>query len=332
MIDRLPEINRLLRAVQVLAAGAPMVPVEAVLQRCREVVIEGMLPDHERTLEFAVSLGLLFPGEADVGLSDEGLSFLALNADETYELSADQVRYLIRRHYLDGALRDRCKELLAAFSPSYGPDRFVWSAVDGPELPPTPWLIEHLCQLGVLERLDDGLRTTQAYTVAVGSFRDEPKGLTEERLQEYLREKKEVGDFAEDLIATFEQQRLRAAGCLVESNCIRRISKLRENAGYDIESFDRATPALAFDRFIEVKGARSKDLHFIWSANEMKVAEELKDRYWIYFQGGIDMKTRTAKCKPLLFQNPIASIMTDNTITKTAHGLLVQAKMQGPAK
>jgi hypothetical protein len=332
VIGRLPEINRVLRAVQVLAGNTANTPLEAVMQRCREIVIEGLLPEHEKTAEFALSLGLLSSTEANVGLTEEGTSFLALNAEETYELSGDQARYLIRRHYLDGALRDLCRELLAAFAPSYGPERFTWSEIDGPELLSPPWLVEHLCQLGVLERVEHGLRTTEAFTVVVGAFREEPQGWTEERLREWLKEKKEVGDFAEELIANYEQQRLRDGGFRVESTCVRRISKLRENAGYDIESFDGVAPDVTYNRFIEVKGARSKNLHFIWSTNEIKIARELGDRYWIYFQGGIDMKNKTAKCKPLLFQNPINSILENNDITKTPHGLLVESKMQGPAK
>lgn len=332
MIARLPEINRVLRAVQTLAVQESRIPIETVVRHCREIVIEGLLPDHEQTLQFAATLGLLAADQVEVALTDDGLAFLDLNVDATYELSADQIRYLVRRHYLDGALHIECKDLLSAFSPSYGPERFIWSATDGPELPGAPWLVEHLCQLGVLERMEDGLRTSEVFSAVVGRFRDEPKGLTEEKLREYLREKKEVGDFAEDIVVAFERERLRANGQRLESNCVRRISKLRENAGYDIESFDAAAPGLVFDRFIEVKGARTKDLHFIWSVNEMKMAQELGDRYWIYFQGGIDMKSRSVKTAPLLFQNPIKSIMENSAITKTPHGLLVQAKVQGAPK
>ncbi|MDB5397961.1 MAG: hypothetical protein JWM91_5467, partial [Rhodospirillales bacterium] len=252
MIARLPEINRVLRAVQTLAANEPLISVEAIVRHCREIVIEGRLPDHEQTLQFASSLGLLAGDEAGLALTEDGMAFLDLNAEATYELSADQTRYLVRRHYLDGALHAKCKDLLLAFSPSYSPERYVWSATDSPELPSEPWLVEHLCQLGVLERIPDGLRTAEIFTAVIGRFRDEPKGLTEEKLREYLREKKEVGDFAEDMIVAFERERLRAGGWRVESTCVRRISKLRENAGYDVESFNAASPGLTFDRFIEV--------------------------------------------------------------------------------
>jgi hypothetical protein len=87
-----------------------------------------------------------------------------------------------------------------------------------------------------------------------------------------------------------------------------------------------------FDRFIEVKGSRSPDLRFIWTENEMRVAKKFKDRYWIYFQGGIDLKNRSAKNEPVLFQNPIDTLHKDARIKMTPYGLVVEGKLRGAAR
>ena len=88
-------------------------------------------------------------------------------------------------------------------------------------------------------------------------------------------------------------------GHAVEAHCVRRISNVRVNAGYDIESFDGPSPPVAYDRFIEVKGAKSDKLRFFWSDNEIKVAKKLGKRYWIYFQGSVDVKNGVARDEPI---------------------------------
>jgi hypothetical protein len=81
--------------------------------------------------------------------------------------------------------------------------------------------------------------------------------------------------------------------------------------------------------FIEAKGSRGADLRFFWSENEMKVAEELGPRYWIYFQGGIDKNSGTARNRVLLFQNPLETILRHTAVTTTRHGLLVEGRLRG---
>ena len=104
---------------------------------------------------------------------------------------------------------------------------------------------------------------------------------------------------------------------------------MKVNAGYDIESFNGKSKAMKFDRFIEVKGSGESTVRFFWSTNEIEIAGRLGDNYWIYYQGGIDKKTKKAKNKPLMFQNPQESIMKDTNFTKIQNGLVVEAKIVG---
>jgi len=191
------------------------------------------------------------------------------------------------------------------------------------------WVLDHLCQLGVLRRIENGYETTETMSPAAVSFLEEPKGLTEERLRAMLLEKQAIGDIGEKLITRYERARLAAAGAIVESHCVRRIGNIRVNAGYDVDSFDGISATKVFDRFIEVKAAKSKDLHFFWTENEIRVAEKLGEHYWIYFLGGVSAMTGTASQMPLMFQNPLTTILEDANISKTPQGFIVEGKIRG---
>lgn len=323
MIPRVEELNHLLAVVKLLNGAESDIPIEFVIEQCRGTVYGGLLPDHQQTLNFATYLGLLQTTDSRTQLSESGTTFLALNREQTYDLTDAQVRYLVRKHYLDGALKVVCRELFEAFSLSHEDGLYRWSELDGPDLAVASWIVEHLCQLGVLERVKGGLQTALTYAELVSAFIDEPKGMSLDQLKELLKEKDDVGYVAERLVMEFEQNRLNEIGCNVEASCIRKISGIRVNAGYDIESFDAASEAMVFDRFIEVKGSRGSELRFFWTENELSIAKTLRDRYWIYFQGGINLASSSSKLVPILIQNPCEAIFKNENIQVMSHGLFV---------
>lgn len=329
MIDRLYDINRVLGAARQLAEGASSprpVPISAIVRLCRDTVVGGMLPDHERTVEFSARLGLLRIDDEAVTLLDAGHDFLALNPDGYVELTEAQKSLLARTRYLDGCFAAEARRALQSFSRDDEAGRLVWSELDDAPLDADPWLMAHLCQLQVLRRSPDGYETCSGWMQAIRTLLDGPTGLTEERLRQMLVEKQQVGEIGEELALLFEKERLRSIGRIVESQCVRRISSLRVDAGYDIESFDGASTVDVFDRFIEVKSARGVDVRFFWSENEMRTAERLGDRYWIYFIGGIDQATRRSSASPVLFKDPLKSIICDPSFSKLSQGLLVHRK------
>lgn len=331
MIGRINELNRLLVAMASLGADEPgsYVPLESVLRACRESVQGGALPDHELTVEFGLSIALVLLDNDRISVTASGADFLRLNPEGFYELTVEQRLVLARNHYFDGAHRPICQKTLMAFNLSAENGWLSWSEIDDKALDCPAWLLDHLCQLDVLERIEDGYRTTNHMSAAALGFIDEPKGLTEEKLRAMLSERIALGDIGEELVMEFERRRLADMGAVVESHCVRRIGNVRVNAGYDIDSYDTISPSKVFDRHIEVKAAKSKDLHFFWSENEMRVAERLGDRYWIYFLGGVNPSERSASQQPLMFQDPIRSIIECAEISKQSQGLIVQAKMRG---
>lgn len=332
MIERLYEINRVLSAARTLAGGGPArpIPIDSIIRLCRDRVVGGRLPDHELAIQFASVLGMLSIDGREVQLLSEGSDFLSLNPENYVELSDEQIKVLSRKKYLDGSFSMDCRRVLKAFSWDDDRRRLVWSELDDAALETTPWLLGHLCQLRVLTRTATGYETTPDATPTAVNFIEEPEGLTEEKLRQMLLEKEAVGDIGEELAMAFEQNRLKAADRVVEAHCVRRISHSRVNAGYDIESFRGDSTTDVFDRFIEVKAARGRDVRFFWTENEMKVAERLRGQYWIYFLGGIDTTSRTCSVQPLLFEDPLISILKDASFSKLAQGgLLVQGNIRG---
>src|SRR2546422_553982 len=327
MLDRLAELNRALTAVTELMDNNNSASRSDVLDQCKSTVIEGRLPNHEATIIFAEHIGFFkIHGDAIV-LTERGEHFFELNTERIYDLSLEQKRFLLRTCFLDGPIRENTRQVLVAFVPAFQAGTFKWSSVDGIPLQGPTWVVEHLRQLGVLVGNEETLEVTPEYVKTVSTFLEEGEGWSEERFQEYLKEKTEVGGLAEDLVREFEMSRLHKLGCAVESKCVRRISRLKINAGYDIESFDAKAVDLIYDRFIEVKGSKGTKLYFFWTDNEMKKAKELASRYWIYFQGGINLKKGRADLQPVLMQNPIERLLRNPRLKKTPYGIIVEGNI-----
>jgi len=324
MIIRLAELNRVLLAATAIAPPSESVTQASVVQQCETIVIDSVLPDHYLSIQFAESLEFLSSKDDRITVSESGKEFLDLNPGKSYELTSDQKRMLIRKHYLSGRYRNATIEILECFTKVYDAQTFRWSDVDSLPMKGDLLIVEHLIQLEVLTRLPSILEVKSEYVDAVANLLAEGKGWTPEALEEYLAERKEIGEIAEELMLAHEKERVRTAGGKVECSCISHISKLRPDAGYDIASFDGESRGMAHDRFIEVKGAKSTKIRFYMSDNEIKVAKTLKEKYWVYFIGGINKKTRTATNTPLLFQNPVDTVLSNPKYKITPQGVLIE--------
>ena len=117
----------------------------------------------------------------------------------------------------------------------------------------------------------------------------------EKELEEERENKKKIGERAEIIVLEFEKNQSRKA---------KRISQENASAGYDIESQDEDGNV----RLIEVKGSTGDEFDIYWSQNEIETASENRDKYWLYFVPGVDIKLKKSK-KPELYPDPIASIL-----------------------
>lgn len=116
-----------------------------------------------------------------------------------------------------------------------------------------------------------------------------------------LSRQEEYGEKAELFVLDFEQRRLQGHPSVCS---IRRLSEDHVNAGYDIESFNDRESVFV-DRYIEVK-SYSGDAVFYWSRNEVQIAREMADKYFLYF---VDRdKMLQPGYVPRMFQNPYLKI------------------------
>lgn len=329
MQNKISELNRLLLAIKELMDNHYAASISDVIEQCKSIVIDSIMPDHDETINFAGKLGLIRKGTKKMYLLDSGQHFLAMNEENIYELTVEQKKYILRTCFLHGFFRKDTMNLLNKFSKIYKNNTFRWSEVDDSPLEADGWFIDHLIELELLNRIENSLEVSAQYVDTVSSFLSEGKGWTIAAFEKWFEEKKEVGDVAERMVFDYESNRLANLGYEVEAKCVRIISRLRVNAGYDIESFNDASPGMNFDRFIEVKGSKSQFIRFFWTDNEMAVAKELGEKYWIYFQGGIDIKNGIVKNDPLVFQDPLNSILKDSELTKTPQGFIIEGKIHG---
>lgn len=105
--------------------------------------------------------------------------------------------------------------------------------------------------------------------------------VTEQEFEETEEVKKMVGKTAEKECVKFEKNRLEKIGEEWLVKGIIRISQFDERLGYDVVSYTGNNKDLNYDKFIEVKGTKGSKPIFFWSENEIKVAKEKGDNYYI---------------------------------------------------
>lgn len=330
-IDSISELNRVLLFAKSLSSGSS-ISINNLIDQCKNITIDARIPDHQVSIEYAVLAGLLdyTTGKRRVKITNEGLDFVELNPEKLFNLSKSQKSYLLRKCYMDGPIRRHLKKCLESFIASQ--NLIVWNELDGTPMGEFQWVADHMRQLGVFNRTEFGYEVNATYVETISEFMNEPKGWTEDQYLKWLKEKKELGDLAERLVLEFERERLLIKGLMPESKCVRMISKIRVSAGYDLESFDGKAKNMKFDRFIEVKGSKGQDVRFFWTPNEIAVAKELGEKYWIYYQGGVDVKNQTTKFEPVMFQNPAKNLENDARLSISPNGFIVEGKFKGKLK
>ncbi len=330
-IDSISELNRVLLFAKTLSSDSA-ISVSSLIDQCKNITIDARIPDHELSIDYAVMAGLLdySPGKNKVKLTSDGIDFIELNPEELFNLSDSQKSYLLRKCYMDGPIRSSLRKCLESFIETK--NTLIWNEFDGTPMGEYHWVADHMRQLGVFNRTDFGYEVNITYLETIAEFINEPKGWTENQYLEWLKEKKELGDLAEKLVLDFERERLLSKGLLPESKCVRMIAKLRVNAGYDLESFNGKAKNMKFDRFVEVKGSKGQDVRFFWTPNELAIAKELGEKYWIYYQGGVDVKNQTTKFEPIMFHNPALNLEKDLRLKTSPNGFIVEGKFKGKLK
>lgn len=307
-MQNINEINRLLLTISELSEGKNnAIPESIVIRQCKNIVLMGSLPNHKDTIDFCIALKIITRENNRLKIEHIGKNLIDANPSKYYEFTENQKKLVAKEFILNKEFHKDIQKIIISFNANEELGTFVWSQSDGIPIEGNRDILNLMLQLGILEKDDSILFVNQMYVSVIASL----KGLeiSLKKLRKLIDKKIEVGDIAEDLIVLYERARLKSMGAIEESRLVKKISNLNVAAGYDILSFDAKSPYLKYDRFIEAKGSINNLISFEWSNNEMKIAKNLGKKYWIYFLGGIDCKKRSSKIKPILFQDPIETII-----------------------
>lgn len=127
-----------------------------------------------------------------------------------------------------------------------------------------------------------------------------------EKLKEQLLRQNEQGESSELFVLEYELERLKRTANKIQ---IKRISEIDVGAGYDIVSYEN-DESQEYDRFIEVKSYYG-NLHFYWSANEIKIASSLGDKYYIYL---VDAEKISEKnYQPIIIRDPANAVLNTDS-------------------
>lgn len=327
----LNDINYVLLVVKKFTKNSEVCLARSVIRSCSRRPFNARLVSYEKILKLTHGLGLAIFENGTVKVTAVGEEFLFYNQNSTYEITVDQKVYFAKKILFDGPLKSRLRDFFLNFSPDYTNVTFIYQSLDQP-LPTRYNAIIHLLKvLGVIEEVDGLIRVKPEFLENVVHIREETNGLTQDELNQILISNQKYGEQAEEAILLYERKRLLNLKRESEAERVRKISHLDVSAGYDICSFNGYEPSLNYDRFIEVKASKQKELKFYWTNNERVTAEKLGDKYWIYFVGAIEQQT-IDDIEPIMIQNPAKRIFEIPQVTVNVDKYLVKENGSIPLK
>lgn len=123
---------------------------------------------------------------------------------------------------------------------------------------------------------------------------------------EVLQDKQnEIGYEAEVFVLEYEKKVRKSHP---NFSSIKMISEINVDAGYDIISY-KNDDSILLDKYIEVKSFNKQE-SFFWSRNEIRIAAEKKDNYFLYL---VDRsKMNNLDYIPTIIQNPYKNVMSND--------------------
>lgn len=226
------------------------------------------------TSTFLKELGIIQMSGGKVSLTDDGKVVVSQLA-ETEEKKKALKENLGRQLFLESsAYKNPINELFIGAKKEG--DIYILTS-------PTPQHLVNLRNLLIELEIIDFNYETQIYSIREVILEKYPESkrffkLSKQQLDEILKRKDFLGQDAELAILQFEKEKLSANSELVKK--IKHVSPVDVGAGYDIESFEDIETKKPI--FIEVKAVSIADYEFKWSKNEIKCAEQLGEKYYLY--------------------------------------------------
>ncbi len=146
--------------------------------------------------------------------------------------------------------------------------------------------------------------------------------ISPDQLELSRKEKEELGRLAELKVLDDEKLRLRGENI---NRKVEHTSKMYVDAGYDIKSWDIISNEIQ-ERFIEVKAISNHYIRFYWSRNEIRVAQRLGDRYFLYLVPCVNNQI-IDNGDIIIIQNPYHKVFkNDNSWIKEVENYLLFRK------
>lgn len=304
------QMNYLLILITSIKTKKRSISKSLLIDICSSHIIGGRSYDYEKAVKLASLLNLISERNKNIRLSKLGNIFLSDNPNNYYELTNKQKDFLIKNYMFQGLFFKELKAVFSLFYPDYEDETYYINKDEAfipKDIEPCFNLLK---SLGVLIKLNSFYVVSKVYVKEISKLLSPKLTITSKNLLKKLELQKKLGDHAENLVLKFEINRLKKINCKIQAQLARKISVLNEAAGYDIESFNGDDYIIQYDRFIEVKSSSGKEIKFFWTRNQHDIAQELKDKYWIYYVGNLSLSDE-GPVNPIMFQNPV-NIFTED--------------------
>lgn len=313
---KLKQIPLLLQIVRQFEKDNSVKPLISIIQKTFNnlPVREATFLDFNKVTSFCLKTGILNSQGNLLTLTNLGNEILK-NYEENNSINDDLKQIFAKNCFLEGIFSQDLINVFSHFKNENHrleyPTEILLSLFTEPEIVPL------LYECEILELSDELVLLNQKYMNLIKIKKKEGLvRISQKHIDAQLDIMKKVGEIGEELVFDYEVKRLRDSGHIDESKNVQRISQMFANAGFDIKSFNhRAKDLNDHDKFIEVKASTNTEIDFHWSENEIKTAEELGEKYWLYFIGGIDIQTRTSSQIPLIIQDPFQNILKNPIYT-----------------
>lgn len=309
-------INYVLSSIYNLTKSSASCHVDVLIEVLEMQVFNGEVNvKYHDILNICNHSGLIKLQKGKTSLTELGIEFYRLNPNDNFEFTEEQKAFFSTNLLFNGPWRSQVRKIFTKFEADSSEFTFVLCLSD--DIDNNPRLRSELrsfSYLGITTLNLNCYTLNSDFVKYVVQFRNEKAGLSQNELEQRLKRNRDQGARAEEIILQYEKQRLKSLGRLAEEDRVVRVSQLEVDAGYDIRSFDGDGPAVEYNRFIEVKSSENPNLSFYWSNNELSVAKELGDRYWIYFVGGFSQEQDFDNVEPVLIKNPYEKIHSIESI------------------
>ncbi len=137
-----------------------------------------------------------------------------------------------------------------------------------------------LMELGIVsyDEKHDSYQISNQYFDHYALACDSAKIKKPETLRASIRSRELIGLAAEKAVMLFEQSRLGSNF----ANRVKHVALQNSSAGYDIRSVTIEDGGVIIPRYIEVKAVSFSSFQFHWTRNEVHVARQLADWYFLY--------------------------------------------------